>query len=267
LLFYEERPPQNLGFVDPKAAILNLSVAGRDLTIRQSPTLLSSNRAEGTTGAVLWKVSPLFAEWISSPANFMFTHGVISSTSTVLELGCGISGVVALSLAPRITRFIATDQSYVLKVLRQNLDENLAAPKASKTARHKSNAKTFAMPLPKVETIELDWELSSIASLPMLFEGAGVLDAVIACDCIYNEYLVEPFVRACAEVCGLRSVTHGNDPTVCLVAQQLRSPDVFQAWLQVFCKYFRVWRLPDELLIEGLRRKSGYVVHLGILRK
>ena len=50
-LFAQELPSQNLGFVDSKATALELTVAGRDLTIQQSPSVLSSNRAGGTTGA------------------------------------------------------------------------------------------------------------------------------------------------------------------------------------------------------------------------
>lgn len=51
LLFSQELPSQDLGFVDAKATTLELTVAGKDLTIHQSPTLLSSNRGGGTTGA------------------------------------------------------------------------------------------------------------------------------------------------------------------------------------------------------------------------
>lgn len=51
LLFSQELPSQDLGFVDAKATTLELTVAGKDMTIHQSPTLLSSNRGRGTTGA------------------------------------------------------------------------------------------------------------------------------------------------------------------------------------------------------------------------
>lgn len=37
--------------MDANATTLDLSVANQDLTIDQSPTLLKSNRKEGTTGA------------------------------------------------------------------------------------------------------------------------------------------------------------------------------------------------------------------------
>lgn len=52
ILFADKRPEaQNLGFIDAHAAVLDLTVAGRDLTIHQSPAVLTSNRSGGTTGA------------------------------------------------------------------------------------------------------------------------------------------------------------------------------------------------------------------------
>lgn len=50
-LFSQDLPSQNLGFVDSKSHVLELTVGGHDLTIHQSPAILSSNRAGGTTGA------------------------------------------------------------------------------------------------------------------------------------------------------------------------------------------------------------------------
>ena len=51
LLFCQELPSQDLGFVDAESTTLELTVAGKDMTIHQSPTLLSSDRGGGTTGA------------------------------------------------------------------------------------------------------------------------------------------------------------------------------------------------------------------------
>lgn len=51
LLFSQPIPSQNLGFVDQTATSIDLTIAGRDLTIHQSPTILSSTRGGGTTGA------------------------------------------------------------------------------------------------------------------------------------------------------------------------------------------------------------------------
>ncbi|KAI9795965.1 MAG: hypothetical protein M1835_004859 [Candelina submexicana] len=282
LLFSLAISSQNLGFVDSKAVIVELSIAGQDLTIHQSPTILSSNRKKGTTGAVLWKITPLFAEWMVSPGNVLFQHGVLGPESTLLELGCGISGVVGLVLAPKINSFIATDQDYVMKLLGQNIAENSRPSSEGFLGRKSKGRKQTgpanvrqAMSTDNIRLVPLDWELNSLATLPSLLPAASPdspgenllgLDAVLACDCIYNESLIKPFVQTCADICSLRKGGSEARPTLCIIAQQLRSSEVFEGWLVAFHELFRVWRVPDRLLTEDLRENSGFVVHVGILR-
>ncbi|KAF9734809.1 hypothetical protein PMIN06_000727 [Paraphaeosphaeria minitans] len=268
VVFSQEVPFQsNLGFVDSQATELEVSIGGRDLTIRQSHGLLRSDRKKGTTGAVVWKVTPLFAAWISSP-NFLSKNGFLRPESIAIELGSGVAGVVALTLAPHINRYIATDQDYVLRLLKQNITDNLPV---TRTKKPKTKKKAFpSVPEGKgsIETLELDWELNSVSSLPAqlgLHESAGV-DLVIACDCIYNESLIEPLNDTCAQICKLRSHVEQPKPTICLVAQQLRAHHIFEAWLKSFHKNFHAWQVPDALLTPRLREKSGFVVHLGIVR-
>ena len=256
--------------MDAKASVLELTIGCQDVVLKQSPTTLNSNRAEGTTGAVLWKISPLFAQWIRWSTNPLFEQQILTSTSTVLELGCGISGLVGLALAPCVGKVIITDQAYLLKSIRQNLAENVPAIKPGLLHGSKRKGSSGAVRRPvtqaAIEVMELDWEMSSISSMPTHLGIAHGLDAIIACDCVYNEGLVEPLVRTCSELCKLRDRTSRKTPTLCIVAQQLRSPSVFQNWLECFHQDFKVWRLPDNLLTEGLRSGSGYVVHLGFLR-
>ncbi|KAF2734573.1 hypothetical protein EJ04DRAFT_564147 [Polyplosphaeria fusca] len=276
LVFSHTFPSQTLGFLDPKASTLDLTVAGRDLTIHQSRGLLTSDRKEGTTGAVVWKVTPLFAEWIASP-NFLSQHGYLTSSTIAVELGAGVSGIVALSLSPQIKKYVATDQDYVLRLLRQNITENLPAvtPKASKkrTTRHKKDRGSDGLLSPNIETFALDWETDSVVGLTSLLkEGqtgdettVGGVDLVIACDCIYNDALIEPLNSTCAQICRLRPESH-DKPTLCLIAQQLRSPEIFESWLASFNRYFHVYRVPDALITESFSEKSGLVVHVGVLR-
>lgn len=221
---------------------------------------------------VLWKISPLFAEWISSPDNVLFHESVLAPESLVLEVGCGVSGLVGLALAPRVGRYIATDQDYVLKILRRNLEENALSSKPPRARKRGGKSTSIgASPAVASTTIEamlLDWEESSVISLPGVLgqNGLSNFDAVVACDCIYNELLIGPFVRTCSELCRLGNGLEHGRPTVCLVAQQLRSPEVFEAWLAEFHEVFRTWRIPDELLIDDLKNNPGFVIHLGILR-
>jgi hypothetical protein len=220
---------------------------------------------------VVWKVTPLFAEWIASP-NFLFDAGYLTSGSIAIELGAGVSGIVALSLGPQIARYVATDQDYSMKLLKHNISENLhtttkKTPKKSKSKhKHPSGVRE-----PSIEALELDWELDSVSSLPShLGQGAdndrNGVDLVIACDCIYNDALIEPLNNTCAQICRLRSGEQNGKPTLCLIAQQLRSPDVFESWLKSFHQLFHVWKVPDELLTLSLRENTGFIVHVGYLR-
>ncbi|TKA75886.1 hypothetical protein B0A49_03234 [Cryomyces minteri] len=274
----------DLGIVDPKIPILDITVAGRDLSIHQSPTVLSSNRKAGTTGAVVWKVTPLFADWLADTKNILFRSSILGTASTVLELGCGVSGIVSVTLAPLVRRYIATDQDYVFKLLKQNIAQNakqssVTKAKSSRGGRGKtaSTAQTERINT-DIEALALDWELDSLSALSEVLTQqtkSGTedvppgVDAIVACDCIYNDALIEPFVSTCTDICRLRTVSSSKDavkPTVCIIAQQLRTAGVFEAWLKRFHRDFRVWRLPERLSSRGLGENSGFVVHVGVLR-
>ncbi|KJK80877.1 Calcium-binding protein [Metarhizium anisopliae BRIP 53293] len=191
LLYSNAIPSQNLGFIDPKATSLDITLADRDLTIHQSPTVLGSTRAGGTTGAVLWKVAPLFAEWLSSPTNPLFTSGILAPSSTVLELGCGISPLNALAVAPRISRYVLSDQGYVQKLVEQNLSANRAP-----VGRSRSRAKSVQAQ-GNVHFRPLDWEQDEVT--PGLAAPGSSFDVVLAADCVYNYALAGPFVQACVD--------------------------------------------------------------------
>ncbi|KAL2153049.1 hypothetical protein VTH82DRAFT_4204 [Thermothelomyces myriococcoides] len=296
-LFAQDLPSQNLGFVDSKATTLELTVAGRDFTIHQSPGVLSSNRAGGTTGAVVWKITPLFAEWLASPTNPFFAHGILSPSSVVVELGCGIAGLVGLLVAPRISRYVLTDQAYVAKLVEQNISDNwptaeasasVTASVSSRPARRRGNPAHAAggssgpargggggggrqRSTRRIHFTPLDWETDRATAVLTGSDEARSFDVVVACDCIYNEALVDPFVSTCVDLCRLRegqgaSSDRGKVPCVCVVAQQLRDPAVFEAWMTRFAKSFHIWRVPDQMLLKGLRSSSGFVVHVGVLK-
>ncbi|KAJ5347118.1 hypothetical protein MYU51_019849 [Penicillium brevicompactum] len=280
LLFAQDVPSNNLGMIDPRAPSVEISINDKEYTIHQSPSLLSSHRAGGTTGAVLWKITPLFAEWITSPKNPLWTHDILNRSSTVTELGTGISALVALTLAPAVHHYIATDQEYVQKLFRTNLDANSSTSTSPATSNSKkskskgSKAKPKPAPVTNISFTTLDWETDQAGLLKeecmdSIDEDKG-FDLILSCDCIYNEALVAPFVRTCAEICRLRPTypegTDSRKPTVCIIAQQQRSPDVFETWLRETMRDFRVWRLSDEVLGDGLRSGSGYLVHFLLVK-
>ncbi|KAL2691971.1 hypothetical protein Neosp_002366 [[Neocosmospora] mangrovei] len=247
ILYSQPIPSLDLGFIDPRAASVDVSVAGHDFTIHQSPAVLSSSRAGGTTGAVL-------------------------------ELGCGISPLSALALAPRVSRYILTDQSYVHRLLQRNIDENLETALGSSgtstpTGRSRKKRGGHAHPLskPNIHFTTLDWEKDEVTPSLTGCNETRSFDAVVACDCVYNYALVSPFVQTCVDACRLRLADDaftGDDsrPCICVIGQQLRNDEVFESWLETFHASFRVWRVPDGALPEDLRSSAGFVVHIGVLR-
>ncbi|KAI1398678.1 hypothetical protein F4819DRAFT_467929 [Hypoxylon fuscum] len=270
LLFSQHIPSQNLGFVDPQATTLDLSIAGKDFVIHQSPSIL--NRPGSTTGAVVWKITPLVSDWLAASDNPLWTTGNLSSSSSILELGCGISGLVGLVLAPLVAKYTLTDQRYVARLVEKNVNENstLATPKQTRKTNQKRKGKPLAVhsQTTGLQFIPLDWELDKVTPSLTGSDSVKSFDAVLACDCIYNDTLIQPLVQTCADACRLRSTDESvvGRPALCLVAQQLRDPEIFEGWIKEFSKYFRVWRVPDNVLSSELRSNLGFVVHLGILQ-
>lgn len=246
----------------------------------------------------MWKITPLFAEWLCAPRNPLFATGVLSAESAVLELGCGVSAILGLVLAPRVARYVLTDQPYVARFVEQNIAANYhdhhhhhphhhppdrsragKARKAKGGGASSPSSSSAAAAAAAAETDQhlrfapLDWERDAVtASLAGAADDARRgFDVVVACDCIYNDALIDPLVSTCADVCRLGrqppdGVVDDPPPCVCVVGQQLRDSDIFEQWLVRFARDFRVWRVPDALLTEGLRSDSGFVVHVGILR-
>lgn len=243
---------------------------------------------------MLWKITPLFAEWISGlTSNALWTHPDSplqpAAGKTVVELGCGIAGLVALSLGPAVRHYVATDQEYVHRLLRENLEENKGIAYKQKSGgskgkggKKKGASKQVQSSESNISFTSLDWELDAP---DLLKRSVGItpdndededngFDLLLSCDCVYNEALVAPFVRTCADICRLRPAYHpekaadekGKNPTICIIAQKQRTPDVFEAWLEETLKTFWVWRFSDEILGEGLKGGTGYMLHLLVLR-
>lgn len=212
-----------------------------------------------------------------TPSNPLFKHNILNSQSTILELGCGVSGIIALTLKSLVRRYVLTDQSYVMKLLNKNLvaNSNIDSKKSllkhgralkAKSRKDHSLTEQSVPELAKIFTTPLDWETDEITSCFSSAYCDGGFDAIIACDCIYNENLIEPLVQTCADACKIRLSQENFTPTICVFAQQLRLPDIFEAWLKNLCLNFRVWRIPDEELTQELNTISGYAVHIAVLK-
>lgn len=257
LTFSHPPPAQDLGMLDAKAGTVDLDVNGREFTIKQSPGLLQSKLAGGTTGAAVWQTSRRIAEWLTVEDIF---PSLMPPEGNILELGAGVSGMVAAVLSPRVATYLATDQTYALKLLTENIAANVLIGRKQKRVRN-------------VTVAPLDWESDDVNSVLKAHGLVTGIDMIMACDCVYNYALIEPFVATLRDACKLRSSNAtvpesscSRKPTTCLIAQQLRQPDVFEQWLKAMDRDFHLWHVPDSMLTEGLRDGSGFAVHVVILR-
>ncbi|ETN43516.1 uncharacterized protein HMPREF1541_02675 [Cyphellophora europaea CBS 101466] len=253
-LFSESLPSNNLGFIDSRAQELDLDVAGQSITLKQSPGLLNSQRDTGTTGAVLWKITPLVAAWLASSVSALHRAGVLRANSIVVELGCGITGLIGILVAPSISSYVLTDQTYIMKTLRENITANASTPGEQ---RRKGTRHVLARP----STVPLDWETDTPSLDGLGLQTDQMIDLVIVCDCVYNEYLIKPLVVTLEDISRLNR--DGYSTTI-LIAQQLRSETIFEQFLAALMASFAVWRLRDEDLPENLQMGSGYAVHLAL---
>jgi len=176
-----------------------------------------------------------------------------------------------LVVAPRVKTYVVTDQDYVMKLLKLNISENqpdtASASKGRKSSAKSKNSGSAPARAKNIIALPLDWETDEVTPSLTGSDSSLSFDLVVACDCIYNDALIAPLVQTCVDACKLRaSDTQKTEPAVCVVAQQLRSNEVFEGWLKAFHNSFRVWRVPDEHLSDGMKSNSGFVVHIGILR-
>ncbi|KAK2741564.1 hypothetical protein FQN57_005547 [Myotisia sp. PD_48] len=317
-------PVQQLGAFNPRQRLLDTPVTNFAFIEQGCRDNWRSLRlAESHIHPVLWQVTPLLAGWLCSENNPLFKSSLLSLDSIVVELGCGVSGLLAASVAPKIGHYIATDQEYVRRLFCENLEANVPKKTADpinpfgKKQKHQQGMRQSLRKKQAQRSVQcrdsnrtagniifcsLDWELDDptalkesvmsnatsfsqvVAKGPDDKTGAGQhgidlgFDLLVGCDCIYNDALVPPFVRACADICGLRppapepmTSEQPDRPkapraTICIIAQQLRSPEVFEMWLQYALESFHVWRVNDEILGPGLGTKAGYVVHILLLR-
>lgn len=224
---------------------------------------------------VLWKITPAFASWVASTDNFLFRNHLLNGNSTVLELGAGISGVVGMSLASLVEQYILTDQDYVLKLLKHNVEENRPAPQPNLQRHRKTSTKAnsrganAADRRGRLDILPLDWETSDVRGIES--QVGTMPDVLVAADCVFNPAIIEPFASTLADLSML-----GNDqgrPVTSIIAQQLRSPDVFTQWLETMLRRFYVWRVSEKALHVNdvsedarLTVSNGYVVHICYLR-
>jgi len=250
--------------VNEKSTTVQIEVAGQQYEIRQSPGLLTSSRTEGTTGAALWKTSHLVADWLADKSNSLWANSLLHADATILELGCGIAGLIGCVLAKNVSSYVLTDQEYIMKILKENIQANAILPTTpkGKGPYGKRSAPVSTRSVTNPQTLTLGWEDMDVTALDEVLSPEQVIDIVVACDCVFNDYLLEPFVNVCAKI-SERKVAF--TPAI-LIVQHLRSDEVFSAFMHLLNHKFHVWRLIDSCLPSTLQNGSGFAVHMAVLR-
>lgn len=253
------------------------------LDIQQSISLFTSKQETSTTGAMVWRVSVFFTEWLLNIANGYIVdedleieswkiNGIqIDSSATiaqlpklnlfsqplqswdVIELGCGIGGLAAAAIGPQVNSYIATDHlTSIIKTANLNVQNN--------------NDKSIT----NIHCMEYDWETPSlgIEELQRVFGLNGDNNEsrpliILALDTVFNEFLIPHFLNA---IVALAKTLRPRNAHV-IIGQQVRDPEIMESFMSQFVrrahddgsKCFDVWAVPDRFLTERLI--NGYTVH------
>ncbi|KAK6201033.1 putative cytosine deaminase FCY1 [Scheffersomyces amazonensis] len=249
---------QHLGYFDRSKNEIKISLeeSGIDLTIKQS--LSGLNSTSSSTGFICWQSATYFLDWVISKIDNPF-YSIFHNNSNlvVVELGTGVSGICASVLGSRVGRYIATDQKHILKLLQQNISDNISLPSNSIKNKQKQKQKQKQKVIShQVDVIEYDWEYpeQGIYNYQELFQDASapLPDVIIACDTIYNDYLVPYFVKA------LKSLM--SSTTFAIVSLQMRDPTTLENFVnEVITANLKIYSIPTHLLSK--HQQKGFVVY------
>lgn len=251
---YTERPPkvnQDLGFVDRSSerVTIGLPDSGIELYIKQS-------FSGASTGFFCWRSAQFFTDWAISCEKCPF-YGFFKSRNnlSVVELGAGVGGVCASILGPLCKRYVATDQIELLKLLKENFLDNVTTRNyTSTTVPFEKSKKLIASSPSTIDFIEYDWEYleDGKSNYEQLVGPQEKPDLIIACDTIYNDYLVPLFVGA------LKSLL--NEDNAALISLQMRDENILTLFLETALEEnLNVYNIPCQMLSKSL--KKGFVVY------
>lgn len=179
----------------------------------------------------------------------MFNSPKLRNTVSVVELGSGVSGIIASVLGPSTKSYVCTDQKHILKLLKKNFANNVVSNKFRSTTVPNTGVEGSEC---QIEVIELDWETPE-DGLQTYQQLVGHLpDLIIACDTVYNDFLIQPFLNCCASL-----LTPTN---ALLLSLQLRDEGVMEQFLQLVCDAgLHLYYVPPALLSQDLLH--GFVVY------
>ncbi|CAH2353987.1 hypothetical protein CLIB1423_13S03422 [[Candida] railenensis] len=244
---------KRLGYVDRSSETIEISLpmSKIDMTIVQSLTGLSES-----TGYVCWETASYLTDWILSDENCPIR---LNNDMTVVELGSGVGGILVSQFGPQVKKYVATDQKPILKLLKKNFVNNVRGEYTSETcdggssSKDKNYSRRSNGDAAVIEFVECDWEYveHGVSTVKEVI-GDVEIDLVIACDTIYNEYLIPHFIRS------FKSLMGAN--TAVLVGLQVRDEVLMEIFAEkIFEEDLKLYYVRNEYLSSQLLQ--GYVVY------
>ncbi|QHS74874.1 S-adenosylmethionine-dependent methyltransferase [Saccharomyces paradoxus] len=202
--------------------------------------------------------------------------GADHSKRCILELGAGIAGILPVVLGNFVDIYVSTDQKGILNKLKDNIMENL-----SQLTRKQCISESLRLELPTLEPVDngatatksalpkstlnlevaaLDWEKINLQDkkthslhpeLSLIGETCSSV-YVIAMDVIYNEYLIDPFLKTLEQLKHWFRITYSLQFHA-LVGIHLRSQEVTTLFLEkaIIEHDFTVYDIIDQVLQES----------------
>ncbi|QLQ82358.1 hypothetical protein HG537_0H01190 [Torulaspora globosa] len=245
------------------------------LEISQAITSLHSSKDNdnSTTGFVLWSTTPFFIRWLLyDPEARPFRAGgyvgdvaippILSSSTAVVELGGGTSGILPIVLGNYVAAYICTDQKGLINGMKSNITRNLLQLNkrrcVSKSLQIDSSPNPAdTKPTVNLETIPLDWENPHLDNLPEIQLASNCSTIyIVAMDVIYNDYLIDPFLETLSGL--LQHFQSRNINIHCLIGVHMRAQEVVTDFLN---KAMLQYNLPVHYIDCDAIRASRFSIY------
>ncbi|CUS24088.1 LAQU0S13e03004g1_1 [Lachancea quebecensis] len=237
----------------------------------------SRDNNNSTTGYVVWSTTPFFLQWLlysRSGAIFgqggtievegdpfhstyempaIFSSRVVDPADSpdarvtpqhiIVELGAGIAGILCVALANYVDKYVCTDQKALLNGLKRNIKHNIDELRLrnmeSSTLDFEISRRTALKT--ELDVLALDWESFDLKSpnLHALLTPASLSTVcILSMDVVYNEYLIEPFLRTLKKL--LQSYRASGHSPFAVLGIQLRDQDVVEIFLSTAVVQFEL---------------------------
>ncbi|XBW36265.1 hypothetical protein QEN19_001857 [Hanseniaspora menglaensis] len=254
------------------------------IELEQLPTSLkSSTNGNSTTGFVVWQSSFFFLNWLFKENGNQFLNWDEGNNFDIIEIGAGVNCSNSIILSNFTKNFyISSDQKGILNKLKSNCKNNLKeiqlynntiknADRGMETNCERIfRSDSLEVNLVKddskevkdfrFEVLHLDWCEDAtysefISEIDYVNVDAKARLTILAIDVIYNEFLIEPFIKTVKRLLTLRENSQA------IVVLQLRDEDIIIDFLSSCIDVFLVEVIEDVDTEEGVFSRSRHVIY------